>query len=66
MMTIQFDPNSAVAAVQSQTSVMMLSKSLKMEQEHAAQLLQSMPPTGAAPAVGPAVSGMGQMLDAFA
>lgn len=62
-MTIQFDPNAAAAAVQSQTSVMMLSKSLKMDQEHAAQLLQTMP---GAPSAGPAVSGMGQALDAFA
>lgn len=62
-MTIQFDPNAGAAAVQSQASVMMLSKSLKMDQEHAAQLLQAMP---GAPAAGPSVSGMGQMLDALA
>jgi Putative motility protein len=66
-MSIQFDPTGAAAAVQSQACVMVLSKSLKAEQEHAAQLLQSMPPAGAtAPPAGPSPAGMGQRLDAFA
>jgi hypothetical protein len=66
-MSIQFDPTDALAAAQSQASIMVLSKSLKMEQEHMPQLLQGMPSAGtAAPSVGPAVSGMGQTLDTFA
>jgi hypothetical protein len=66
-MSIQFDPTGAVAAAQSQASMMMLSKSLKTEQQHMAQLLQAMPPpVPPVAAVGPAVSAMGQQLDTFA
>jgi hypothetical protein len=66
-MSIQFDPTGAVAAAQSQTSVMMLSKSLKIQQQHMSQLLQTMPPpvTAVTP-IGPTVSLMGQSLDTFA
>jgi hypothetical protein len=65
-MTIDFDSSGATAAAQAQASRMMLHKSLRMEQQNAAQLLQSLPGTSLPAArAGPAVSGLGQMLDAF-
>jgi lantibiotic modifying enzyme len=53
--------------VSSQLYVLTLAKSLKTEQQYAAQLLQALPNTGgAASVVGPRVQGMGGVLDALA
>ena len=54
-----------VAAVQSQAYILTLAKSLKVEQETAAQLLPTPGGPGGA-SMGPRVSGLGQNLDAFA
>lgn len=60
------DPASSVAAADSQTSVLMLSKSLKLAQSTAAQLLQSLPAAGPTAPAGPPLGSMGQLLDTYA
>ena len=58
----------SVAAVQSQAYILTLAKSLKVEQETAAQLLQLLPTPGGTggASTGPQVSGLGKHLDVFA
>jgi hypothetical protein len=66
-MSVDFNPASGTAAAQSQATVLTLSKSLKLEQSTAAQLLQGLPGAGGGTSPpGPPVAGMGQQLDAFA
>ena len=66
-MPLEISAFGSVAAVQSQASILTLSKALKLEQSAAAQLLQGLPGAGTSPArTGPQVAGMGQQLDAYA
>ena len=66
-MTLELNPAGAAAAAQSQASVLMLSKSLKLEQSAAAQLLQGLTSAGTPTArPGPPVAGLGQQMDAYA
>ena len=49
-MPLEISAVGSVAAVQSQASILILSKALKLEQSAAAQLLQGLPGAGTSPA----------------
>lgn len=66
-MTLEINPAGTAAAVQSQASILVLTKSLKLQQSAAARLLDDLPGTSPQTfAPGPSVPGMGEQLDAFA